>query len=427
MHAPGRKIAKRGRLCSVEVQLWLIMSTGVGYGVSSFIMATMKCTDHRTFNTWTRCTDVVLVIQEVLLAPNRVLLHDDLELPLDMYYTTAEFLLQHRDRPAEAYLHYFKANIDSKQPTRLHLMNLLSNFQQTQCSLPHDNVYGILALFKDASRFPVDYNSGLVELMISTLLFAFHDLAEHEPPSVNEVQMNMIGVANNLALKLSGLSLLRSQGFMYIEVPTMKRNIHCELLPPMWENIKTLSQLYTKDRNSVTTSAAVRPGANFAAHAFRCFEQHFEAGDWLLVKKFTAIGVVLRRSSSDHFIAGRITRASLNYIPDNLLEQPTLIMEKYGPHGLRGATFFPRQDTGTILEEDDFGTVSFTDVRAAIILLALPDDLAIRKIAISMLSKIDEDNIFNEITVFSRSPEALSTQTVDSEVGPNSEPFDGRP
>ena len=70
--------------------------------------------------------------------------------------------------------------------------------------------------------------------------------------------------------------------------------------------------------------------------------------------------------------------------------QQTIICERYGANGLHGTIFRPEVTKNGARDPESLGTMFFTDLRSAVILLALPNYQDIRKPAVAMMAEVSK-------------------------------------
>lgn len=137
------------------------------------------------------------IIQEVLLASKRMLLYGHHEFPWQTYRELMELFRPWIEidkwmygglRPPavqnRCYSYLYKKSefdrysspVEVLPPSEFDMMDILQEFDHTQCTLPHDHIYSVLAVFPNIQLFPIDYDSGMVELLLNTSSFCLGEV-----------------------------------------------------------------------------------------------------------------------------------------------------------------------------------------------------------------------------------------------------------
>lgn len=176
---------------------------------------------------------------EVLLAYNRVVLHGDLELSWNDYLALAgsAATIAKETMMFGPYTHlrsYLWQHNLPLTPRSFDVIDLLEVLRSSQCLLPHDYVFGMLALFGNEAPFVADYHSGSLELLLNTFLFAIKHNAECSREWFISSGYAILQVSNLLARKLRQMPLFRTQGAEIISIPDVSRPISFRLLTAVW-------------------------------------------------------------------------------------------------------------------------------------------------------------------------------------------------
>lgn len=398
----------------------------------------------------------VWIIQEVLLSSERMILCGSHELSWRQFCDIMELFLPRividqigETRPDcrnQCYNYLYEPRDfifigDHLRPARgvdqFNVTAILHRFDQTQCSLAHDHVYGVLALSENIQDFPVDYDSGMVELLVNTLLFCLTDnFMKHSFQRVRlsetwHFPWERSSFANSLAAKLQSMSLERKKG-----TPTLFRPpIAFDLLedfprPKIQFTISRLLLWFRGRRDSFSDIHLRRNLLTGLARHVDTFPQTFAPSDTVYLDLRADVIFIMRRTTLGCRVVGRAryettfkSYGEIAYLTDR--EAYVMILDTYGSDGLHGTevltlspednnlydeTFF---ESWTFGDEDGYPRsqreinaksrlhrIHFTDIRAAVILFHLPDNQEMRTIAIRMLSTMDETDAFGEVRCF---------------------------
>lgn len=327
-------------------------------------------------------------MQEILLASKRKLLHGNSELSWNEYIDLARSV-GHCSEVQKLFMPFYRqGNNDdnswkhssSASQTPYDFLKLLDEFSDNNCTLPHDHVYGILALLGDVDSFPVDYKSGLVELFVNTVLFGVKTQVDLSPE--HRISTSLVHFVNRLMRKMRHIPLVRIQGPPSVKIPDVSTSIRFNL-KRQWGGIAPpTNQLKMMKRSNIGD-----------AQLNNYCRIYFPSCDVFHYDPFSHVVLAIRSSLAGGLILGRIAYGSLRMNPpcepEGYWPRDTqmVISEHYSDEGLHGA----------IIKLDSIcSTIVFSDIRAAVILLALPDVLEFRKIAIGMLSEVDGQQSFKD-------------------------------
>lgn len=316
---------------------------------------------------WSR----VWIIQEVFLSSKRTLLCGKWKLSWDQYHDLMQLFLpdimQSRcswkaslcQNNCYAHLHvhknvYYLPHLrEGRIPKDSDVAAILQRFDTTYCSVAHDHVYGVLALSEIIQYFPVDYNSGMVELLLNTFLFCITDSFVRDPdstlrlPRASFSESGRSNFGNYLARKLQSISLERTKGSMSLFNPMVDLSV-TESLCGAWKifNISWLLAWFESRRSSLISTG-------LAGNLLTVFAEHIESFELIFLETnityFDVIHdiiLIIRETPLGRRVIGRATierNLSIPYeIPVPRWKHEgwmvcAVILDTYGPDGLPGA------------------------------------------------------------------------------------------
>lgn len=254
----------------------------------------------------------------------------------------------------------------------------------------------------------------MVEVLLNTFLFAIRNKSELSPGLIDTCLVHFI---NELMKKMRYIPLLRTQGSPSVKIPDVSAPIRSSL-DGRWLSIADPANRFEKiDGASDVSLEFLR---NQEARQIDFCREYFGSCDMFHYCPRTHVVLAMRRSATGGLIVGRIAYGSTSREPPPNpwihwpMQTETLMGEHYSERGLYGVKFEHQSSTAAGKAKNTLGYLVFSDIRAAVILLALPDHLEFRKIAIGMLSEADNLRSFKD-TRFS-SYDWSPDETIDNSV-----------
>lgn len=247
------------------------------------------------------------------------------------------------------------------------MAEIVSLFDDMECTFPHDHVYGMLALSKTGQSFPVDYDCGMIELILNTFIFTLCEDTDNASEWLRWGSWaSALDQANRLSEKLTPIPILRSQGVQQLYIPDLQAVLSCPIDKTRW-NILRIDDLvaastYGHQENPPSVEGlAVDIGFAFARSDE--LQSSFLMDDLVLLNTtvwghrsvFIARGGPLKWSIVGRATYRYLSNSNTTDLDENTRSQPNesyaavstlsfsdpreILFEVYGPNGLSGTTF----------------------------------------------------------------------------------------